>query len=110
MTHTIPLKLESKPFRQKQRPINPIIEPLIFKEVQKLLSAKIIFLVRHSTWVANLVPVRKKNGEIRLYVDFRNLNRASEKDNYPLTSLDKVLQMVNGSQMMSFLDGYYSYN
>lgn len=43
-------------------------------------------------------------------VDFHNLNRASEKDNYPLPSLDEVLQMVNGSQMMPFLDGYPGYN
>ena len=39
-----------------------------------------------------------------------NLNRALEKDNYPLPSLDEVLQTVNGSQMISFLDGYFGYN
>lgn len=110
ITHTIPLKPRSKPFRQRQRPVNPLLEPLIYQEVKKLLSAKIIFPVRHSTWVTNLVPVRKKSGEIRLCVDFRNLNQASEKDNYPLPSLDEVLQIVNGSQMMSFLDGYSGYN
>ena len=43
-------------------------------------------------------------------MDFRNLNLASQKDNYPLHSLDKVLQIVNGSKMMSFLDGYLGYN
>lgn len=42
-------------------------------------------------WVANLVLVRKKNGEIRLCVDYRNLNRVSEKDNYLVPSLDEVL-------------------
>jgi len=57
ITHMIPLKLGAKPFRQRQRPVNALLEPLIFKEVQKLLSAKIIFLVRHSAWVVNLVPV-----------------------------------------------------
>jgi hypothetical protein len=51
----------------------------MYQELKKLLDAKIIFQVRHSAWVANLVPVRKKSGEIRLCVDFRNLNRASEK-------------------------------
>lgn len=35
---------------------------------------------------------------------------SSEKDNYPLPSLNEVLQIVNGSQMMSFLDGYLGYN
>lgn len=61
-------------------------------------------------WVTNLVLVRKKNGEIRLCVDFRNLNKASEKDNYPLPSLDEVLQVVNGARMMSFMDRYSRYN
>ena len=87
-----------------------MLEPLIHQEVKKLLLARFIFLVRRSTWVANLVPVRKKNGEIRLCMDFRNLNRASEKDNYPVPSLDEVIQVVNYSQMMSFLDGYSRYN
>ena len=79
------------------------------KEVKKLLDAKIIFPIFHSTWVENLVPVRKKIGEIRLCVDFCNLNLASQKDNYPLPSLDEVLHIVNGLKMMSFLDGYSGY-
>jgi len=54
--------------------------------------------------------VRKKSGNIRLCVDFRNLNKASEKDNYPLPPIDEVLQAVNGDKMMSFLDGFLGYN
>lgn len=100
----------TKSFKQKQRPINSLIEPLIFKKVQKLFFARIIFPVHHSTWVANLVPVRKKNGEIQLFVDFGNLNKASEKENYLPPSLDEVLQIINGSKMMSFLDSYSRYN
>ena len=110
IVHDIPLKPDAKPFRQRQRPVNQLIEPSIMKEVEKLLDAKIIFPIRHSTWVANLVPVCKKSGEIRLCVDFRNLNLSSQKDNYPLPSLDEVLQIVNGSKMMSFLDGFSGYN
>ena len=55
---------------------------LIQAKVKKLLDGNIILKVRHSEWVANLVPVRKKSGEIRLCMHFRNLNRASDKDNY----------------------------
>ena len=57
ITHNIPLKPDVKPFQQRQRPINPIIEPLITKEVKKLLDAKIIFPICHSTSLVNLVPV-----------------------------------------------------
>jgi hypothetical protein len=64
----------------------------------------------HSTWVSNLVPVRKKSGEIRLCVDFRNLNRASDKENYPVPPMEQILQLVSGSQMFSLLDGFSGYN
>ena len=60
--------------------------------------------------MANLVPVRKKNGEIRLCIDFRNLNWVSLKDNYPLPKMDHILQRVVGSQRMSMLDGFSGYN
>ena len=53
-----------------------------------MFDAKIIVTLRFSKWVANLVPVRKKNGEIILCVDFRNLNRVSLKENYPLPKMD----------------------
>ena len=79
---------------------------VIEKEVKKLLDAKIIVPLRYSSWVANLVPVRKKNGEIRLCVDFRNLNRSSLKDNYPLPKIEQVLQQVVGAQRISMVDGF----
>ena len=57
-----------------------------------------------------MVLVQKKTGEIHLCVEFHNLNLASQKDGNPLPSLDQVSQIVNGSKMMSFLDGYLGYN
>ena len=90
--------------------MHPKLELLIQSEVKKLLDARIIFKVRHSEWVSNLVPVRKKSGEIRLYMDFKNLNRASDKDNYPLPPMEQLLQMVSGSELFSLLDGFSSYN
>ena len=74
MQHIIPIKQESKPFQQKLRKYQPSLEPTIKKELNKLLATRIIFPIQHTQWVANLVPVRKKNGDIRLCVDFRNLN------------------------------------
>jgi hypothetical protein len=84
--------------------------PLIEKEVMKLFDAKIIMLLRFSKWVANLVHVIKKSGEIRLCVDFQNLNRVSLKDNYPLPKMDYILQKVVGYHKMSMLDGFFGYN
>eukprot|EP00253_Pinus_taeda_P011268 PITA_11268 len=57
-----------------------------------------------------MVPVRKKNGDIRICIDFRNLNRASLKDNIPLPTMEQILQSVAGSELMSFLDSFSGYN
>jgi hypothetical protein len=81
--HKIPLKAGSKPFRQKTRQFNPMPMSIIEKELKQMLDARIIVPLRYSDWMVNLVPVRKKSGEIHLCVDFRNLNKCSLKDNYP---------------------------
>jgi len=83
--HRIPLEKDTIPFKQNLRPINPFLLPFIEKEIKKLLAAKIIVPLRYSKWVANLVVVRKKSGEIGLCVDFRNLNKCSKKDNLSFT-------------------------
>jgi hypothetical protein len=67
--HGIPIKEDQKPFRQKLRRINPKLLPLIEKEIKKMYNAKIIVLLHFSKWVSNLVPTRKKTGEIRLCLD-----------------------------------------
>jgi hypothetical protein len=84
--------------------------PIMEKEVKKLLDAQNIMPLRYSEWIANLVPDRKKNGEIILSVDFRNLNRCSRKDNYPFPKMEYILQRVTGSTRMSMIDGISDYN
>ena len=78
--HTIPIKENEKNFKQKLRRINPFLLPLIEKEIKKLFEAKVILPLRFPSWLANLVLVRKKNGEIRICIDFKNLSKASLKD------------------------------
>ena len=89
--HTIPIKENQKPFKQKLRRINPILLPSVEKEIKRMYDAKIIAAIRFSDWVSNLVPSRKKTSEIRLRVDLRNLNKVSLKDNYPLPKMDHIL-------------------
>jgi hypothetical protein len=108
--HKIPLKKGIKPFRQKLRQINPILLHVIEREVKNILDAKIIVPLRYFERVANLVPVRKKNGEIRICMDFRNINKSCLKDNYPLPKMDHVLEKVVGDNIMSMIDGFTGYN
>ena len=86
------------------------MEPTIKKELNKLLAARIIFPIQHTQWVANFVLVRKKNGDIRLCVDFRNLNKYSKKYNHLVPPMEQILQKVSGSKILSLLDGFSWYN
>ena len=104
------LKENQNPFKKKLRRINPLLSPLVKAKIEKMYNAGIIVPIIFSEWVSNLVSVRKKTGEIRLCIDFRNLNRASLKDNYPLPKMDHILQRVVGSRRISLLDGFSGYN
>jgi hypothetical protein len=75
-----------------------------------MLDSKIIVPLRYLDWVANLVHVRKKSGQIFLCVDFRNLNMCSLKDNYPFPKMDHIFQRVVGAHRISMLDRYSGYN
>jgi len=79
-------------------------------ELIKLLDVKIIYPIKHSYWVANSIPLRKKNGKIRLCVDFRNLNQVSLKDNYPFPPMEQILCTVSRACYFSMIDGYLGFN
>jgi hypothetical protein len=81
------------------------------EEVDRLLQAGFIQLCRYAEWVSNIVPVEKKNtGKIRVCMDFRNLNRAIPKDEYPIPIVDVLISHASGNWMISFLDGNARYN
>jgi hypothetical protein len=84
--------------------------PIMERELKKLLDAQIIVPLRYSEWVAKLVPVRKNNGEIRLCVNFRNMNKSSKKDNYLLPKMEHILHRVICAPMISMIDGFSGYN
>jgi len=57
---------------------------LIENEVNKLIKEDFIREVKYPTCISSIVPLRKKNGQIRVCVDFRDLNNACPKDEFPL--------------------------
>jgi hypothetical protein len=108
--HAIPLVEGAKPFRQKIRQINPKLAAQVQKELKNMFDAGIIKQIRYSSWMSNPVIVQKKTWEIHLCVDFRNLNKDSLKDNYPLPNMEHLLQRVTRDEMISMLDGFSGYN
>ena len=94
---------------QPARIFHTEIEGQIVKEVQ-LLAAGFIKPIQHPRWLSNIVPIKKKNGQIRCCVDFRNLNKACPKDEFPLPNMDLLIDSAAESVMFSFMDGFNRYN
>ena len=57
-----------------------------------------------------LVIVPKKGGKWIICVEYRDLNKATKKDHFPLPFIDQVLDTLAGKKYFSFLDGYNGYN
>ena len=76
------------------------------KEYQKQLSVGFLSVVEYPKWLANVVPVPKKDSKVRVCVDFRDLNKASPKDDFPLPQIDMLVDNTARHTMLSFMDGF----
>ena len=80
------------------------------EEIQKQLSVGFMSVVEYPEWLANVVPVPKKDGKVTVCVNFRDLNKASPKDDFPLPHIDMLVDSTVGHPMFSFMDGFSEYN
>jgi hypothetical protein len=80
------------------------------KEVERLIEANFIRPCRYVEWISNIVPVYKKNGKMRVCIDFRDLNRATPMDGYPMPVADLFFDAAAGHKVISFMDGNAGYN
>ena len=110
LAHSLNVELGTRPVVQPMRTFHPEVEAQITQEVKKLLSAGFIKPIQHPRWLSNIVPVKKKNGQIWYCVDFRNLNKACPKDEFPLPNMDLLIDLAVGHAMFSFMDGFSGYN
>ncbi|XP_070039747.1 uncharacterized protein [Nicotiana tomentosiformis] len=108
--HHLTVKNGAHPVKQAQRCFRPDLVPLIETEVNKLIEAGFIREVKYLTWVSSIVPVRKKNGQIRVCVDFRDLNNACPKDEFVLPILELMIDATTRYEAMSFMYGSSGYN
>ena len=84
VVHRLPLREECAPIKQKLRRVKPEMLLKIKEEVKKQLDAGFLEVSKYPQWVVNIVPVPKKDEKVRICVDYRDLNKASPKDNFQL--------------------------
>jgi len=82
--------------------MNLALKNVVKEELQKLLNANFIFLISDGQWVSPLVIVPNKNGKWRVYVDYRELNKATQKDHFPLPFIVQLLDSLSGKKILSF--------
>ena len=79
-------------------------------EITHLYDDGLIRLCRYAEWISNIVPVIKKNRKLKVCIDFRDLNKATPKDEYLMPIVDQLVDAALGHKIISFMDGNASYN
>jgi hypothetical protein len=98
--HRLPIKSGFKPYKQPPRKIyKDEVLADVKKEVERLLDANFVRPCRYAEWISNIVSVYKKNGKMRVCIDFRDLNRATPMDGYPMPIADLLVDAVAGTKL-----------
>ena len=77
------------------------------EEIQKQLSVGFLSMVEYPKWMDNAIPVLKKDGKVRVCVNFQDLIKASPKDDFPLPHIDMLVDSTTGHSMLSFMDVFF---
>ena len=80
------------------------------EEVTKQIKAKVLRVVEYPTWLANIVPVPKKDRKVRVCADYQDLNRASPKDYLPLPNIHILIDNRAKHELQSFVDCFAGYH
>ena len=77
----------------------PELVTKIEAEVNKLIEVGFIREVKYPLWIQKLVPVKKKNGQIRVCIDFWDLNKACPEDDFPLPITELMVDTTTGMKL-----------
>nr|KYP55197.1 Retrovirus-related Pol polyprotein from transposon 297 family [Cajanus cajan] len=110
MCHKLSICAEARPVAQRKMKMGTDRKLAVETEVAKLLEARFIREVHYTTWLANVVVVKKPNRKWRMCTDYTNLNKACPKDAYPLPNIDRLVDGASDHKVLTFLDAYSGYN
>ncbi|XP_050915312.1 uncharacterized protein LOC127130327 [Lathyrus oleraceus] len=110
VVHKLPLKPECPLVKQKLRRTRPGMSHKTREEVKKHLDAGLLAITKYPHKVDNIVSVPKKDGKVIMCIIYRDLNKASPKDNFPLPRIDVLVDNTNQLLGFSSMDGFSGYN
>ena len=110
VVHRVPLEEGCTLIKQKLRRTHPKVFIKVKAEIEKQWYASFLEVVKYPQSVSNIVVVPKKKGKVRVCLDFKDLNRASPKDNFSLPHIDMLVDNTTRSSTYSFMDGFSGYN
>lgn len=97
------------PFKQRHRRISPSMIIEVREHLEQLPAGGVIQKSK-SPWASNVVLVRKKNGKLRMRIDYGTLNKRTVKDAYALARMEEVFDCLKGSKYITIIDmkaGYH---
>lgn len=108
VTHKIEMT-DPTPFKERSRPIPPSAYDELRTHLSELLSAGIIEKSK-SSFCSNIVRAKKKDGTLRMCIDFRTLNSRSKTDAYNLPRPEILIDCIQGAKFMASLDLFSGYH
>ncbi|XP_040071777.1 uncharacterized protein K02A2.6-like, partial [Ixodes scapularis] len=93
-------KEDARPRFCKARPVPYALRDKVSAEINRLEKDGVLSPVSVSEWATPVVPVAKKNGEIRLCGDFKlTVNPATHLERYPLPKIDDIFAALYGGEL-----------
>lgn len=99
--HVINTK-DSSPIKSRYYPVSPAIQHLIYEEIDRMLELGIIETCE-SPWASPVTLVRKPNKN-RLCLDFRKINKVTEKLAYPIPNMEGLMSRLSNTRYISSVD------
>lgn len=108
--HELAILSTAKSVKHAQRLMRHEFEVKVNAEVDKLLEVDFIEPCLYPIWLASIVTVKKKNGQVRICIGYKDLNKACPKDDFPVPITGVIVDMTTGHEALSFMDGSLGYN
>ena len=101
--HEIILEPGTKPIKQRYYPVSPFKQKIIDDEVEEMLKLGVIEK-SNSPWSSPVCLARKKDGSFRFCIDFRQVNKYTKKDAYPLPYIATILNRLGNTRYIITID------